>query len=334
MASYREYIQQMDEAQATFERELYDETANNCQLPNENKDLRAGIMELVTRLESLQPPTLSEHILAPTPTTESPTGSPALTTSIKASYSRKCSRKLDENENFKNYVLKYDKRPDHWLLYMWQAIAGWRTNPMSNIDVAAWLNKVSGALPRQAIKLRMKAVFSSHINFELAFSGFNPNLLHPAFQQSRWLTDASTLLCIESQITKGLKDHCSLSKEQIYNKIIPYMMRDDERRPLSATAIECAAHMALRSKGNAQNKGKKSVAGNSQSWTLVHALTPDKTGESSRQQLDANLESYGQAREQVLPYDEAPPSGGANSTLYEESTMDIDQIVEDIYHDC
>src|ERR1700710_692025 len=35
-----EYIQQLDEAQATFERELYDEMAANRQLQDENEDLR------------------------------------------------------------------------------------------------------------------------------------------------------------------------------------------------------------------------------------------------------------------------------------------------------
>ncbi|KIJ51640.1 hypothetical protein M422DRAFT_243950 [Sphaerobolus stellatus SS14] len=174
-----EYIQQLDESRATFERELYDETADNRRLRDENKDLHAQITELETWPESLQPPSLSEHISAHTPTTESPT---------------------DENEDFKNYVLKYDKRPDHWSLYMWQALSGWRTNPMSvpnalrmdtegyfleeDVDVAPWLNKVSGNLPRQAIMLCMKAVFGSCINFETAFSGFDPNLLRPAFQQS------------------------------------------------------------------------------------------------------------------------------------------------------
>src|ERR1700710_663483 len=100
----------------------------------------------------------------------------------------------------------------------------------------------------------MKAVFGSRINFETAFSGFNSNLLCPAFQQARWITDASTPLRIDSQITKGIKgksqieavkipngsdflklilEHCSLSREQIYNKIIPYMIRDDEKCPLS-----------------------------------------------------------------------------------------------------
>ncbi|KIJ23324.1 hypothetical protein M422DRAFT_276122 [Sphaerobolus stellatus SS14] len=341
----------LDESRATFERELYDETAANRRLREDNEDLRAQIITLETRIESLQPPSLSERILAPTPTTESPTGSHPLTTPVKSSYSRKCSRKLDENENLRNKVRNYDSRPDHWLLYMWTALSGWHQNPMSvpnalredsegyfleqDVDLAAWLTKVIGDLPRQAVMLRMKDVFGSRTNFDT---------LH----RSCWLTDASLPLRIGSQITKGIKgktqiesvkipegpeflklvlEHCSLSREQIYHQIIPYMIRDDEKWPFSSAAIERAAYMALREQEKAPYKGKKPATANRQSKPSVHAPTPAKTGESSRQQLDVDLESYGQAREQVLPYDEAPPSGepdageiappaeGANSTL-------------------
>ncbi|KIJ38946.1 hypothetical protein M422DRAFT_258362 [Sphaerobolus stellatus SS14] len=83
--------------------------------------------------------------------------------------------------------------------------------------------------------------------------------------------------------------------------------------------------MTLCNQENAPYKGKKPVTGTGQSKSLVHAPTPAKT---------------------VIPYEEAPPSGepesgytappsaGANSTLTDENTMDIDQIVEDIYCDC
>ncbi|KIJ38262.1 hypothetical protein M422DRAFT_259171 [Sphaerobolus stellatus SS14] len=93
----------------------------------------------------------------------------------------------------------------------------------------------------------------------------------------------------------------------------------------------------------APNKGKKLVAGSLQSQLLLHVPTPAKTGESSKQRLDTDLESYNQVREPVLPYDEAPPSGevetgdnapphaGASSTLPDESTMDIDPELYDIY---
>ncbi|KIJ25906.1 hypothetical protein M422DRAFT_273094, partial [Sphaerobolus stellatus SS14] len=321
----REYIQQLDEARATFERELYDETAANRQLQDENEDLHAQIITLETRIESLQPPSLSERLRAPTPTTESPT---------------------DENEDFLNKVRKYDSRPEHWSLYMWTALIGWHKNPMSvpnalredndgyfleqDIDVAAWLTKVIGELPCQAIMLRMKGVFGSRTNFETACYGFDLNLFCAEMHRSRWLTDAALPLRIGSQIAKGIKgkaqiesvkipegpeflklvlEHCSLSREQIYNHIIPYMIRDDEKRPSSSAAVERAAYMALREQEKAPYKGKKPATAPRQSKPLVHAPTPAKTGESSQQRLDTDLDTYGQAREQVLPYDEAPPSG-------------------------
>ncbi|KIJ54267.1 hypothetical protein M422DRAFT_241515 [Sphaerobolus stellatus SS14] len=332
MASYLEYIQQLDESRATFERELYEETAANRRLRDENEDLRAQIITLETHIESLHPPSLSERILAPTPTTESPTGSQALTTPAKASYSRK-------------------RAP----------LVGWHQNPMSvpnalrednngyfleqDIDVAAWLTKVI-AVPT-LIRL---VTHSTRICSARRCIG----------------ADASLPLRIGSQIAKGIKgkaqiesvkipegpeflklvlEHCSLSREQIYNQIIPYMIRDEEKRPLSSAAVERATYMALREQEKAPYKGKKPATAPRQSKPAVHAPTPAKTGESSRQQLDADLDAYGQAREQVLPYDEAPPSsepeagdiaplsGDAHSNLTDENTMDIDQIVADIYGD-
>ncbi|KIJ54103.1 hypothetical protein M422DRAFT_241357 [Sphaerobolus stellatus SS14] len=365
-----EYIQQMDESRATFERELYEETAANRRLRDENEDLRVQIINLETRIESLQPSNVSERVMTPPHTTESSTGSNLpLTSPVKAQYSRKRARKLYKNDFFRNKVRKYDTRPDHWSLYMWQALTGWHKNPMSvpnalreDKDVAAWLNKVIGELPRQAIMTRMKAIFGNRINFETAFSGFDSNLLCAEMHQKQWITDASTPLRIGSQVAKGIKgkaqidsvqiltgpdflalvlEHCSLSREQIYTKIIPYMIRDDAKRPLSAAAVERAAHMALRQQEQAPYKGKHVATGNSQSKPLVHAPTPAKAGESSRQRLDADLEAYGQAREQVLPYEEAPPSGepevedtvsaGVHNTLHDESNMDVDPELDDIY---
>ncbi|KIJ41545.1 hypothetical protein M422DRAFT_255455 [Sphaerobolus stellatus SS14] len=135
---------------------------------------------------------LSERIIAPTPTTEPPTGSQALTTPVKVLYSRKRAHKLDENEDFLNKVRKYNSRPEHWSLYMWTALVGWHQNPMSvpnalrednngyfleqDVDIAAWLTKVIGELPRQAIMLRMKGIFGSCTNFETACYGFDLNL--------------------------------------------------------------------------------------------------------------------------------------------------------------
>ncbi|KIJ31753.1 hypothetical protein M422DRAFT_266504 [Sphaerobolus stellatus SS14] len=78
-------------------------------LDDENDDPRAQIIVLETRIESLQPPTLSERLTVSTPTTEPQAGSSTtLTTPVKASYSRKRPRKLYENDNFRNKVRKYD----------------------------------------------------------------------------------------------------------------------------------------------------------------------------------------------------------------------------------
>ncbi|KIJ32585.1 hypothetical protein M422DRAFT_265608 [Sphaerobolus stellatus SS14] len=401
----REYIQQLDEARATFKRELYDETAINHRLRNENKDLRAQIITLETRLESLQPPSLSERILVPTPTTESPTGSHPLTTPLTQEeepegaclpvflYAVRIPRLLpgvptgvlvgrEERTSRARPEIGGKKIAWEYLAEMMESQCEWLSglpdtsfNVYDNegyfleqdVDVAAWLTKVIGELPRQAVMLHMKDVFGSRTNFDTACIGFDLNLFCAELHRSRWLTETSLPLRIGSQITKGIKgrtqietvkilegpeflklvlEHCSLSREQIYHQIILYMIWDDEKWPLSSAAIERAAYMALREQEKAPYKGKKPATANRQSKPSVHAPTPAKTGESSRQQLDADLESYGQAREQVLPYDEAPPSGepdageiapppgGANITLYDESTMDIDHIVEDIYRDC
>ncbi|KIJ46960.1 hypothetical protein M422DRAFT_249232 [Sphaerobolus stellatus SS14] len=57
----------------------------------------------------------------------------------------------------------------------------------------------------------------------------------------------------------------------------------------------------------------------------------------------ADLDSYNQVRDPVLPYDEAPPSGtpdmemevpaivGTSGTLHTESTMNADLELEDLY---
>ncbi|KIJ56103.1 hypothetical protein M422DRAFT_239307 [Sphaerobolus stellatus SS14] len=188
-----EYTQNLDVSQATFEKELYEETADNRWLHDENEDLQAQILILETRLKSLQSPALSECIMTPPPTTESPTSSYPLTSLVKVQYLCKHACKLDENEDFWNKVRKYNSWPDHWSLHMWQALVGWHKNPMSvpnmlredsngyfleeDVDVTAWLNKVIGKLPHQAIMLRMKDIFGNRINFDMAFSGFDLNLL-------------------------------------------------------------------------------------------------------------------------------------------------------------
>ncbi|KIJ30493.1 hypothetical protein M422DRAFT_267914 [Sphaerobolus stellatus SS14] len=164
-----------------------------------------------------------------------------------------------------------------------------------DIDVATWLNKIIADNSRPAFMSRMKAVFGSSLAFKTIFSGFDSNSLKPDFQQLRWITDTSTPVRLGSQIIKGIKGkpqttesvkipqgaeflalllkHCSLSREQIYQRIIPYMERDEEKRPLSTAA------------------------------------------------MDGEVETG----------DNAPPDAGASSTLPDESTMDIDPELDDIY---
>ena len=139
--------------------------------------------------------------------------------------------------------------------------------------------------------------------------------------------------------------HCALSRVQIYDRIIPYMIRHEEKRPCSRAGSERAAYMHLNQRPPAPYKGKRPVTGSLQSRISAHAPTPVKTGEPSRQRLDADLDDYNQVRDPVLPYEEEPPSGepaaedvapttaGAHSSLTDENTMDIDHIVEDIYGD-
>ncbi|KIJ47524.1 hypothetical protein M422DRAFT_248959 [Sphaerobolus stellatus SS14] len=263
-------------------------------------------------------------------------------------YSRKRPRKLIEDSSFRNHVLIYDERPEYWSLHMWNTLKHWHTNPMSipniirddsegyfleeDVDVTAWISKVLSDITRPIFMHQMKVVFGSRLNFETAFSGFPADLLKPNHQGQMWLTDYSTPLRVGSQIIKGRPDksqmpasvklpkgpdflvlvlkHCSLTKEQIYNKIIPTW------------------------------KGMKKSG---PSRLSVHAPTPAKTGESSQQRLDADLDSYHQVHEPVLPYDEVPPSGtpnvemdvrtisGTSSTLPNESTMNVDQELDDLY---
>ncbi|KIJ33571.1 hypothetical protein M422DRAFT_264505 [Sphaerobolus stellatus SS14] len=340
-----EYIHHLDVTSTALEKELYEATADNCQLHDENEDLQAQITLLETRLESLQVPTLSERITTSTPTTKPQAGSSTtLTTPVKASYSRKRAHKLDENDDFRNRVRKYDSRPNHWSLYMWTALVGWHRNPMSvpnalredsngyfleeDVDVTAWLTQIIGELPRQAIMLRMKNIFGSCTNFDMAFIRFDPNLLCAEMYRTRWLTNASLPLRVGSQVTKGTKgktqiatakipegleflklvlDHCSLSREQIYYQIIPYMIRDDEKRPLSTAAVERAAYMALREQEKATHKGKKPATAHWQSKPSVHAPTPAKADEVHSEWEYVNIDVQLDPDRDTLPVDQERP---------------------------
>ncbi|KIJ54594.1 hypothetical protein M422DRAFT_240663 [Sphaerobolus stellatus SS14] len=333
------YITDLNEEQVTLEKELFQEKADNCRLRDDMDDLKEKIQELEAQLLSLQPST----------TVTSPT---------KVTYSCKSPHKLDENVDFRNHVLKPVKQPDHWSLHMWQALVGWHKNLMS----------VPNAIrddPNSYFLEEDIDVVACHLTFETIFSGFNSNLLRPEFQQSCWITDASTPVRVGSQIIKGTKEkaqstetvrlpqgaeflalllkHCSLSREQIYDHIIPYMERDEEKQPMSATAMERAAYISLHQSTPAPNKGKKSLTGPSQSKPSPHAAQPAKLEQSSHQQLDADLEAYNNAHEPILPYSEEPPSGEpdvemhgpatgvVHGTLPDESTMNVDPELDDLY---
>ena len=73
---------------------------------------------------------------------------------------------------------------------------------------------------------------------------------------------------------------------------------------------------------------------------------PEKVGESSQdaqKHLDAKLDTYNQVCEPILPYVEEPPLGvpdvemsvpepsGASSTLPTESTMNFDDVTNNLY---
>ncbi|KIJ42653.1 hypothetical protein M422DRAFT_254096 [Sphaerobolus stellatus SS14] len=357
------YISNLNEEQVTLEKELFQEKADNRRLRDDMDDLKEKIQELEARLLSLQPSTtVSEHsmtLTSPTDTYPSDVGPQPLVSPDDRTYSHKRPRKLLEDTSFRNRVLVPNERPDYWSLYMWNALKDWHTNPMSipnairddsdsyfleeDIDIAPWISPTPLS----------------------SFSGFPANLLRANHEATMWLTDSSTLLRIGSQIIKGhqtksqmqvsekfpkgpdflslILKHCSLTKERIYTRIIPYMERHEEKWPCSAAGAERAAYMHLNQRMPTPNKGKRPMTGSLQSRLSLHAPTPAQTGESSQQQLDMDLESYHQVRDPVLPYDEAPPSGtpdvemevpaiaGTSGTLHNESTMIVDPELEDLY---
>ncbi|KIJ46704.1 hypothetical protein M422DRAFT_249869 [Sphaerobolus stellatus SS14] len=329
-------------------------------------DLKERIQELETQLASLQTTSpAGDHSLTvtfPTDAYSSDVGPHPLASPENRTYSHKCPRKLLEDNNFQNRVRVPEKRPDYWSLYMWNTLKDWHTNPMSvpnairddndgyfleeDIDVAAWISKISADISRSTFMYQMKVVFADH-------------------EATMWITDSSTPLRIGSHIAKGrtsksqttsseklpkgpdflalILNHCSLTKEQIYTRIIPYMIQHEEKRPCSAAGSERAAYMHFNQCPPAQHKGKRPVTGSLQSCISVHAPTLAKTGESSQQRLDTDLDSYNQVRELVLPYEEVPPSGNPDvemdvstvadnsDTLPNESTMYVDPELEDLY---
>ncbi|KIJ42616.1 hypothetical protein M422DRAFT_254056 [Sphaerobolus stellatus SS14] len=309
---------------------LEDEKADNCRLCSDMDDLDEKIQELEARLLSLQPKT--------------PTGERSLTVaSTTNTSSSDISPHPLASPGDRTFSCK-QKRPDYWLLCMWNTLKDWHTNPMSvpntirddhdgyfleeDIDIAAWISKVSVDISCPAFMTQMKAVFGSRDNFDMAFSGFSKNLLRADHEgrTTKTQTTQSEKIPTGPDFLALVLEHCSLTREQICSRIIPYMIRHEAKHPCSGTGTERAAYMHLNQ------------------FTVIGARpTPAKTGESSRQRLDADLETYNQDREAALPYDEAPPTSepetgdnvpppaGTNSTLHNECTMDIDQEFDDIY---
>ncbi|KIJ28092.1 hypothetical protein M422DRAFT_270670 [Sphaerobolus stellatus SS14] len=333
------YIHDMDALCSTLEKELEVEKADNRQLRSELDDLDEKIQELEARLLSLQP--------------ETPTGDRSVTVASNTDIS---------SSDVASHPLVPEQRPEYWSLYMWNVLKDWHTNPMSipnairdnhngyfleeDIDVATWISKVAADISHPAFMNQMKAVFGSRVNFEMAFSGFDKNLLTADHET----TISSTSQEIKTEkLPKGpdflalVLKHCALSRVQIYDQIIPYMSRHEEKRPFSRAGSERAAYTHINHHPPAHYKGKRPVTGLLQSRLSAHAPTPVKTGESSRQRLDEDLDSYNQVQDPVLPYEEEPPSGepaagnteppakGVSTTLTNESHMDVDPELDDIY---
>ncbi|KIJ31500.1 hypothetical protein M422DRAFT_266747 [Sphaerobolus stellatus SS14] len=355
-----EYIRDLDVSRATLEKELEVEKTDNRRLRSELDTLDERIQELEAQLKNLQPkPNPVDRVDTVTASTDissvdvspHPLASPGDRT-----YSRKCSRKLFENPSFQNRVRVPDQRPAHWSLYMWNAVKDWHTNPMSvpnalrdnnegyfleeDIDVAAWISKVSTDILRPTFMEQMKVVFGSRDNFDTAFSGFDKNLLGNEYKASMWITDAATPLRLGNTIAKGsssksqdikpeklpkgpdflalVLEHCVLTRTQIYDRIIPYMIRHEAKRPCSRAGRERADYMHI-------------------------TLRPPAPSKGNRQRLDADLDNYNQVHATVLPYEEEPPRGApevedtaqqsavANNTLPDESNMDVDPELDDIY---
>ncbi|KIJ52843.1 hypothetical protein M422DRAFT_242774 [Sphaerobolus stellatus SS14] len=348
-----EYIRDLDVSCATLEKELDVEKTDNRRLRSQLDTQR--IQELEAQLASLQPkPTpvdRADTVTASTDISSVDVGPHPLASPGDRTYPRKCSRKLFENPSFQNRVRVPDQRPAHWSLYMWNAVKDWHTNPMSvpnalrdddegyfleeDIDVAAWISKVSADILRPTFLEQMKVVFGSRENFDMAFSGFNKNLLGTDYNASMWITDAATPLRLGNTIAKGsssksqdskpeklpkgpdflalVLDHCVLTRTQIYDCIIPYMIWHEAKQPCSRADY---MHLTLR---------------------------PPAPSKGNRQRLDADLDKYNQVHETVLPYEEEPPRGApevedmgqpsavANTTLPDESNMDVDPELDDIY---
>ncbi|KIJ41828.1 hypothetical protein M422DRAFT_255152 [Sphaerobolus stellatus SS14] len=301
------YITEINDEHETLENELFQEKVDNHQLRNDLDDLKERIQGLEAQLSSLQSSnTVSEHsMMLTSPTDYNSTVSSAhpLASPTKVTYSHKRSRKLDENTDFRNHVLKPEEWPDHWSLHMWQALLGWHKNPMSVPN--AIRDDPDGYFLEEDSSLAAVSILRRYLVSQI-IKGTKDNTQ----------TTTSVRLSHGAEFLTLLLKHCSLSRAQIYNHIILYMERDEEKRPMSAAGMEQATYMLLHQSAPAPNKGKKLLTGH---------------------------KAYNNQREPILPYSEEPPSGepdvemhgptavGVRGTLPEESTMNIDPEMEDLY---
>lgn len=248
-------------------KELGDKESENSQLLDEIANLHTELQDAKAQIESLQRTPGGCERLLPTVSTNADVSNVSVESLREhdiVSPPRKRRRELDDSD-FINKVRKPEERlgPAHWSLPMCYTITDWHTNQMSipnavredsdgyfleeDIDVASWLSELTAQIhSRGTVMQRMKDIFGSPINFATAFSEFDPDSLVPNHLQPKWLTDIVTPIRLDSQIRKGIPlgpdflalvlKHSALSKEQIYEKIIPYMERDARKKPCSATA--------------------------------------------------------------------------------------------------
>ncbi|KIJ54130.1 hypothetical protein M422DRAFT_241386 [Sphaerobolus stellatus SS14] len=359
-----EYIRDLDVSRSTLEKELDIEKTDNCCLRSELDTLDERIQELEAQLESLQPkPTMGDQSITAASTTDISSSdlfeNPSFQNRVMVPEKRPDYWSL----YMWNAVKEWHTNPMSVPNALRDDSEGYFLK--EDIDVAAWISKVAADISRPAFMEQMKVVFGSHDNFDTAFSGFDKNLLGAEHQAKMWITDSATPLRLGTTIVKGssaksqdtkperlptgpdflalVLEHCVLTRTQIYGRIIPYMIRHEAKRPCSRAGSERAAYMHLNQRPPAPHKGKQPVTASLQSRLSLHAPTPVQTGESSRQRLDADLDRYNQVHEPVLPYEEEPPhsepevgdtaplSAGANNTLPDESNMDVDPELDDIY---
>ncbi|KIJ43266.1 hypothetical protein M422DRAFT_253469 [Sphaerobolus stellatus SS14] len=154
-----QYINNIGDERDAAEKELTEEKSTNYRLQEEIDDLLNKIKVMETQITSLQ---TTQHSSDRSMTVTSPTDT----------YS-------SDDSSFRNHVLIYDKQPNHWLLHMWKMLKDWHTNPMSvlnairdnnegyileeDIDVAAWISKISAGIPRITFMNQMKVSTAVHI---------------------------------------------------------------------------------------------------------------------------------------------------------------------------